>query len=99
MIPAAYVSEPPVSSPWFYDLFFRHCFDLGAPIALRVFIAIIINNLDEAELERLREMEAVLVKNANRMLVAGSLLEHGIGLSSADGGSFIVWSGMSGRHG
>ena len=79
--------------------FCRHCFDLGAPITLRVFIAIIINNLDEAELERLREMEAVLAKDANRMLVAASLLEHGIGLSSADGGSFIVWSGMSGRHG
>ena len=99
MIPAAYVSGPPISSPWFYDLFFRHCFDLGAPITLRVFIAIIINNLDEAELERLREMEAVLVKNANRMLVAASLLEHGIGLSFADGCKFSVWSGMFGTHG
>ena len=73
-------SGPPVRPPWFYDRFFRQCFDLGAPITLRVFIAIIINNLDEAEFERLREMEAVLVKNANRMLVAASLLERGIGL-------------------
>ncbi len=35
-------------------------FDLATPNALGVFNAIIINNRDEAELERLREMEAKL---------------------------------------